>query len=170
VLDSLVQSRRHQHAAQQCCRTLLQGLPAVPRVILPAKLQSDGAAPRESLPGVEQRQSRDRKQRGENSHRPTRQRADRRPGGKSPGQAQRCLSADGPMAPPCRPRRHRVSALAYRAELHNRCASWTAITGTERAAERAQRTAQGRPLVLCALPPPQLDNASTNDLLQTAIN
>ena len=58
VLDILGQSRRHTQAAQQFCRQLLQGLPYVPRVIITAKWKSSGAAQRERLPGVEQRQSR----------------------------------------------------------------------------------------------------------------
>ena len=45
-LDRLVQRRRHTHAATPCFRTLLTGCPSVPRVILTATLQSDGAATR----------------------------------------------------------------------------------------------------------------------------
>ena len=74
VLDILVQSRRTKHAAKKFFRKLLKGLQYVPRVIITDKLKSYGAAKRESLPGVEHRQSRSLKDRCENSHRPMRQR------------------------------------------------------------------------------------------------
>jgi putative transposase len=106
----------------------------VPRVIITAKLKSYGAAKREILPGVEHRQSRYRNNRCENSHRPTRQRERRMQGFKSAGQAQRFLSAYGPIAQHFRTTRHLLSASAYRAEMRDRFASWTEITGTERAA------------------------------------
>ena len=134
VLAILVQSRRNKQAAQKFVRKLLKGLRSVPRVIITDKLKSDGAAKREILPGVEQRQSRSRNNRCETSQRPTRQRAYRLPGLKSAGHAQRFLSASGPMAQHCRPRRHLLSAAEYRAEMQNRCESWAEITGTKRAA------------------------------------
>src|SRR5712691_6510809 len=74
VLDILVQSRRNKKAAKRFFRKLLKGLQYVPRVIIPDKLKSYGAAKREILPGVEHRQSRYLNNRCENSHRPTRQR------------------------------------------------------------------------------------------------
>jgi putative transposase len=110
VLDILVQSRRNKKAAQKFFRKLLKGLTNVPRVVITDKLKSCGAAKREILPGVEHRQSRYLKNRCENSHRPTRQRERRMQGFKSPGHAQRFLSADGPIAQPFRPRRHLLSA------------------------------------------------------------
>jgi putative transposase len=134
VLDILVQSRRNKQAAQQFFRTLLKGLPYVPRVIITEKRKSDGAAKREILPGVAPRQSRSLNNRCEHSHRPTRQRACRMQGFTSVGHAQRFWSAYGPMAQHVRPRRHRLSASAYRAAMQNRFASWAEITGTERAA------------------------------------
>src|SRR5712691_4425869 len=113
---------------------LLKGVQYVPRVIITEKLKSYGAAKREILPGVEHQQSRYLNNRCENSHRPTRQRAYRMQGFKSAGHAQRCLSAYGPIAQHFRPRRHLLSALAYRAEMQNRFARWAHITGTEQAA------------------------------------
>ena len=133
-LDLLVQSRRKKPAAKKFVRKLLKGLQDVPRVIMTDKLTSYGAAKRESLPGVEHRQSRDLHNRCENSHRPTRQREYRMQGCKAAGHAQRFLSAYGPIAPHFRPRRHLLSASAYRAEMRNRFASWAESTGTERAA------------------------------------
>jgi putative transposase len=101
VLDILVQSRRNKKAAKKFFCKLLKGLQSVPRVIITDKLKSYGAAKRESLPGVEHRQSRYLNNRCENSHRPTRQREYRMQGCKSPGHAQHFLSAYGPMAQPC---------------------------------------------------------------------
>src|SRR5262249_6183118 len=94
---------------------------------------------REILPGVEHRQSRDLNHRGENSHRLTRQRAYRMQGLKSPGHAQRLLSAHGPIAHHVRPRRHLLSASEYRQEMKNRFERWADITGTTRAASAWRR-------------------------------
>src|SRR5919201_5240401 len=134
VLDILVPRRRNKQAAKRFFRKLLKGCQYVPRVIITDKLKSYGAAKREILPGVEHRQSRYLNNCCENSHRPTRQREYRMQGFKSAGHAQRFLSAYGPIAQYFRPRRHRLSASAYRAEMKNRFASWAEITGTERAA------------------------------------
>src|SRR5262245_51942670 len=134
VLDILVQRRRDKQAAKKFFRKLLKGLTYVPRVIITDKLKSYGAAKREILPGVEHRQSRYLNNRCENSHRPTRQREYRMQGFKSPGHAQRFLSAYGPISHHFRPRRHRLSASEYREERGKRFASWAEITGTERAA------------------------------------
>jgi transposase-like protein len=59
----------------------------------------------------------------------TRQRERRMPGFKSPGQAQRFLSAYGPLAQHFRPRRHLLSAQAYRQEMVQRFQSWQEVTG-----------------------------------------
>ena len=134
VLDILVQSRRNKKAAKKFFRTLLKGLQYVPRVIITDMLKSYGAAKRETLPGVEHRQSRYFNNRCENSHRPTRQREYRMQRFKSAGHAQRFLAAYGPIAQDFRPRRHLLSAAAYREEMSNRFESWAEITGTERAA------------------------------------
>ena len=104
VLDILVQSRRNKKAAKKFFRKLLKGLMYVPRVIITDKLKSYGAAKQELLPEVEHRQSRYLNNRCENSHRPTRQRERRMQGFKSPGHAQRFLSAYGPIAQHFRPR------------------------------------------------------------------
>jgi putative transposase len=133
VLDILVQRQRNTKAAKTCFRTLLKGLRYVPRVIITDQLNSYGAAKREMLPGVDHRQSRSLNNRCESSHRPTRQRERRLQGCKAPGHAQRFLSAYGPIAPHCRPRRHRRSASASRHERRHRFERWAAITGTERA-------------------------------------
>ena len=93
VLDILVQPRRDKRAAKKFFRKLLKGLTYVPRVIITDKLKSYGAAKREIPLGVEHRQHRYLNNRAENSHQPTRQRERRMHRFKSPGHAQRCLSA-----------------------------------------------------------------------------
>jgi putative transposase len=130
VLDILVQRRRDKRAAKRFFRKLLKGLTYVPRVIITDKLKSYGAAKREILPGVEHRQHRYLNNRAENSHQPTRQRERRMQRFKSPGQAQRFLSAYDPIAQHFRPRRHRFAAPAYRQEMKKRFQIWQAITGT----------------------------------------
>jgi putative transposase len=128
VLDSLVQRRRDKQAAKKFFRKLLKGLTYVPRVIITDKLKSYGAAKREILPGVEYRQHRYLNNRAENSHQPTRLRERHMQRFKSPGHAQRFLAAYGPIAQPFCPRRHRLSAPAYRQEMKNRFQIWQEIT------------------------------------------
>jgi putative transposase len=134
VLDILVQRRRNKKAAKKFFRKLLKGLAYVPRVIVTDKLKSYAAAKREILPGVEHRQHRYLNNRAENSHQPTCQREQRMHRFKSPGHAQRFLSAYGPIAQHFRPRRHRFAAPAYRQELKTRFQIWQTITGTALAA------------------------------------
>ncbi len=128
VLDILVQRRRDKRAAKKFFRQLLKELISVPRVIITDKLKSYAAAKREILPGVEHRQHRYLNNRAENSHQPTRQRERQMQRFKSPGHAQRFLSAHGPIVQHFRPRRHRFAAPAYRQEMQRRFQSWREIT------------------------------------------
>ena len=134
VLDILVQRHRNKRAAKKFFCKLLKGLAYVPRVIVTDQLKSYGAAKREILPGVEHRQHRYLNNRTENSHQSTRQRERRMQRFKSPGQAQRFLSAYGPIAQHFRPRRHRLSAPAYRQEIAQRFQLWQQITNPALAA------------------------------------
>jgi putative transposase len=134
ILDILVQSRRHKKAAKKFFKKLRKGLCYVPRVLITDKLKSYAAAKREVMPGVEHRQSRYLNNRCENSHRSTRERERRMQRFKSPGHAQRFLSAYGPIAPHFRPRRHLLAAPAYRQEMRQRFQMWREITGMEKAA------------------------------------
>jgi putative transposase len=127
VLDILVQRRRDRHAAKKFFRKLLKGPAYVPRVLITDKLKSYGAAKRELLSSVEHRQYRYLNNRAGTSHQPTRQRERRMQGFKSPAHDQRFLTAYGPIAQQFRPRRHRLSALAYRQEMRQRFDSWRAI-------------------------------------------
>jgi len=128
VLDILVQRRRDKQAAVKFLRKLLKGLLAVPRVLITDKLASYGAAKREVLPSVEHRQHKRLNNRAENSHQPTRERERRMRRFKSPGHAQRFLASYGPIAAHFRPRRHRLTAVAYRETRAERFATWQAIT------------------------------------------
>jgi putative transposase len=130
VLDILVLRRRDKKAAKTFFRKLLKGCQYVPRVIITDKLKSYEAAKRELLPGVEHRQHRYLNNRAENSHQPTRQRERRMQGFKSPGHAQRFLSAYGPIAQHFRPRCHRLPAPTYRHIMAQRFQSWHEVTGT----------------------------------------
>ncbi len=134
VLDILVQSRRNKAAAKKFFRKLLKGCQYVPRVIITDKLASYGAAKREILPGVEHRQHKRLNNRAENSHQPTRQRERTMRRFKSASQAQRFLSAFGPIQGHFRPRRHHLAAGAYRAERQRRFLAWTMVTGQQAAA------------------------------------
>ncbi len=132
VLDILVQSRRDKKAAKRFFRKLLKGLQYVPRVISTDKLRSYGAAKREILPGVEHRQHKGLNNRAENSHQPTRLREKKMRKFKSAKQAQRFLSAFGPISGHFQPRRHRLSAQEYHAILQNRFQQWNEITGLKK--------------------------------------
>ncbi|MDQ0757625.1 hypothetical protein QF027_000260 [Streptomyces canus] len=90
---------------------------AVPRVIVTDKLRSYGATHREVMPSVEHRQSKNPNNRAENSHQPTRQRERPMKGFRSVGGTQRFLSAFSDTSPHFRPRRHRMPAHDYRAEM-----------------------------------------------------
>src|SRR5437899_6489338 len=134
VLDILVQSRRNKHAAKKFFRKLLKGLQYVPRVIITDKLASYAAAKREIMASVEHRQHKGLNNRAERSHQPTRQRERTMRRFKSPGQAQRFLSAFGPILDHFRPKRHRLPARDYRALMQGRFLVWNEVTGGKTAA------------------------------------
>jgi len=129
VLDILVQARRDQRAAVRFLRKLRNGRAYVPRVVVTDTLASYGAALREILPSVEHRRHKGLNNRAENSHQPTRERERRMRRFTSPGHAQRFLAAYGPIASHFRPRRHRLTAAAYRETSAERFATWRAVTG-----------------------------------------
>jgi putative transposase len=134
VLDILVQSHRNKQAAKKFFWKLLKGLRYVPRVIITDKLKSYGAAKQEILPGVEHRQHHYLNNRAKNSHQPTRQREQTMRRFKSAGQAQRFLSAFGPILSHFRPGRSRLRTRDYRLEMADRRQVWRQITATEAAA------------------------------------
>ena len=138
VLDILVQSCRNKQAAKKFFKSRSTGLHYVPRVLITDTRKSYAAAKREVMPGVEHRQSRYLNNRCENSHRPTRERERRMQRFKSPGHAQRFLSAYGPIAQHFRPRRHLLAAPVYRQEMRQRFQMWREITDTGKGSVRGE--------------------------------
>ncbi len=134
VLDILVQSRRTKAAAKKFFRKLLKGCQYVPRVMITDKLGSYEAARKEVMPGVEHRRHRRLNNRAENSHQPTRQRERTMRRFKSPGHAQRFLSAYGRIREHFCPRRHRLRAEEYRRERARRFQIWNEVISLRTAA------------------------------------
>jgi putative transposase len=134
VLDILVQRRRNAKAARRFFRKLLKGPRFVPRAIVTDTLPSYGAAKKEILKGVEHRQSRYLNNRAENSHQPTRRRERQMQRFTSPRQAQRFLSAHGPIRQHVYPYRHRLAAAEYRQTRAEAFDAWTEITCAPNAA------------------------------------
>jgi putative transposase len=114
ALDILVQKHRDKRAAKRFFRKLLKDLRYAPRRIVTDKLRSYGAARKEVLPDVIHDNDRWQNNRAENSHQPTRQQEHQRRRFKSPGQAQRSLSAHGPINNLFRLGRHHMRAAHYR--------------------------------------------------------
>jgi len=127
VLDILVQQRRDKKAAKKFFRKLLKGLRYVPRLIITDKLRSYSAAMSELLPGVEQCQNKYQNNRAENSHQPTRLRERLLRRFKSPGHAQRFLSAFGIINSHFRVGRHLYRANDFREVLKSRFAVWQEV-------------------------------------------
>ena len=124
VLDILMQSRRNTAAASKSFRKLLKSERFAPRVIITDKLKSYGAAKRKILTGVEHRQHKGINNRAENSHRPTRVRERRMGRFKSPGHAQRFLSAMEPIRGHFFPHQHQLTASEYRQTMSQQFESW----------------------------------------------
>jgi putative transposase len=131
VLGILMQNRRDKAAARRFFRRLLKKTHTVPRVVVTDKLRSYGAAHREVMPLVGHRSHKGLNNRAENSHQPTRQRERAMKGFRSVGGAQRFLAAFSGISPHSRPRRHLMTATAYRAETTLRFAIWEQVTGAD---------------------------------------
>lgn len=109
-----MQSRRNKAAAKTFFRKLLKRQGFAPRVLITDKLKSYGAAKREILKGVEHRQHKELNNRAENSHQPTRLRERRMGRFKSPGHAQRFLSAFELIRQHFYLKQHYLTAKEYR--------------------------------------------------------
>ena len=134
TLDILVQSRRNTKAAKRFFRKLLKGLHYVPRVLVTDKLKSYAAAKKTVMPGVEHRQHKGLNNRAELSHQRTRQQERQMRRFKSPRQAQRFLSAHGPINNLFYLRRHRIPAAQYRAARRDAFDTWSQVTCVQKAA------------------------------------
>ncbi len=134
VLDILLQSRRDTRAAKRLLRKLLKRQCRAPRVMITDKLASYGAAKLEAMPSVEHRKHKGLNNRAENSHQPTRRRERQMKRFKSPGQAQRFLSAHDGISNLFHLRRHQVPAVQYRAARTDAFRVWAEGTGVAAAA------------------------------------
>lgn len=117
VLDILMQRHRDTQAATRFFRKLLKKQGFTPRAIVTDKLKSYEAAKKQAMPSVEHRQHKGLNNLCENSHQPTRVREQRMRRFKSPRQAQRFLSAFGPIRDHFHPKQHQLSAKRYRQQL-----------------------------------------------------
>src|SRR4051794_23178239 len=129
VLDVLVQSRRDKQAAKRLLRKLLKKQMRPPRVMITDKLASYAAAKWEIMPGVEHRQHKGLNNRAENAHQPTRRRERQMKRFKSPGQAQRFLSAHDGINNLFHLRRDHLPATQYRAARIHAFHMWAEVTG-----------------------------------------
>jgi len=135
VLDILVQSRRNTQAAKRLLRKLMKRQCRPPRVMITDKLASYGAAKRAMMPSVEHRKHKGLNNRADNSHQPTRRRERQMKRFKSPGQAQRFLSAHDGINNLFHFRRHHISATQYRAARIQAFQLWAEVTGVAAAAQ-----------------------------------
>src|SRR3954466_3427318 len=129
VLAVLVQSRRDKRAAKRLLRKLLKRQMRSPRVMVTDKLASDSAAKDEVMPSVEHRTHKGLNNRAENSPEPTRRPERQMKRFKSPGQAQRFLSAHDQINNLFPLRRDHRPAVQYRAARTQAFQTWAAVTG-----------------------------------------
>ena len=128
VIDILVQPRRDRRAAERFFRKLLKGQGAEPVLLVTDKLRSYGAAHRTTMPSVRHDTSQYANNRAEVSHQPTRQRERQMRRFKSPGQAQRFLSAHGAIQNLFRVGRHLVSSANHRTLREHSFGVWRQVT------------------------------------------
>ena len=134
TLDILVQSRRNTKAARRFFRNLLKGLQYVPRVLITDKLKSYATAKKTIMPEVEHRPHKGLNNRAELSHQPTRQQERQMRRFKSPRQAQRFLSAHGPINNLFYLRRHRIPADQHRVARRDAFNTWSQVTSVQKTA------------------------------------
>ena len=127
VLAILMQTRRNAKAAKRFFEGVLGKPTTRPRVVVTDGLRSYNIISRELLPTVEHRRSQYLNNRAENSHQPTRRRERRMQRFKSTGQAQLFLSVFDVIYHFFRPKKHKLSAHAYRRELDQRCHIWSSL-------------------------------------------
>ena len=129
VLDILVQERRNQAAAERFLHRVLDGEGgAEPRVVITDKLASYPPAIKRVLPIAEHRRHKRLNNRAENSHIPTRKRERVLQRFKSAEHAQRFLGPFSAVSNHFRPRRHRLTASAYRQIRAHAHIAWQDVT------------------------------------------
>jgi len=129
VLDILVQERRDQVAAERFLHRVLDGEGgAEPRVVITDKLASYPPAIKRVLPTAEHQRHKRLNNRAENSHLPTRKRERVLQRFKSGEHAQRFLGPFSAVSNYFRPRRHRLTASAYRQIRIHAHIAWQDVT------------------------------------------
>ncbi len=129
VLDILVQTRRDTRAAEKLMRKLIKKQGFAPEVLVTDRLGSYGAAKRKLGLLARHEQEQRKNNRAENSHQPTRRRERKMQRFKSPGSAQRFLSAHAAVQNTFNIQRHLISRRRtlrqFRAEA---AVAWEAAT------------------------------------------
>jgi transposase-like protein len=126
VLDVLVQPKRNKHAALKLMRKLLKKYGFVPDRLITDDLCSYGSAARDLK--IERRHERGRwkNNRAENSHQPTRRREHKMRRFKSPGSAQKFLSAHAAVHNTFNVQRRLTSAQTHRSFRAEAMNTWRA--------------------------------------------
>ncbi len=132
--DQPVVPHGYTRAAKRLLCKLMKRQCRVPRVMVTDKLASYGAAKRAVMPSVEHRKHKGLNNRAENSHQPARRRERQMKRFKSPGQAQRFLSAHDGINNLFLLRRHQVPATQYRAARTQAMQVWAEVSGVTAAA------------------------------------
>ena len=130
VLDILVQSRRDTRAAVRLMRKLIKKQGFAPEVLVTDRLGSYGAAKRKLGLLARHEQGLRKNNRAENSHQPTRRRERKMQRFKSPGSAQRFLSAHAAVHNTFNTQRHLVSRSTLRQFRAEATSAWEIATAT----------------------------------------
>jgi transposase-like protein len=128
VLDLLVQRRRDARAAAKLMRRLLKKQGFAPKTLVTDKLRSYGAAKAQLGLSARHEQGLRKNNRAENSHLPVRRRERKMQRFKSPGSAQRFLSAHAIVQNTFNVQRHLVSPNTLRALRGEALQNWQAAT------------------------------------------
>ena len=124
VLDVLVQSKRNKHAALKLMRKLLKKYGFIPDRLVTDDLRSYGAAARELRIDSRHERGRWKNNHAENSHQPTRRRERKMQGFKSPGSAQRFLSAHAAVYNTFNVQRHLTTSQTHRTLRSEAMSAW----------------------------------------------
>ena len=128
VLDLLVQRKRDKAAAAKLMRKLIKKQGFAPEVLVTDKLRSYGAARAELGLSARHEQGQRKNNRAENSHRPTRRRERKMQRFKSPGSAQRFLSAHAAVHNNFNVERHLISRRTLKTFRTAAMAEWRRAT------------------------------------------
>ena len=128
VLDILVQAKRDTAAAEKLMRKLMRKQGYAPDVLITDKLRSYGAAKVRLQLSARHEQGLRKNNRAENSHQPVRRRERKMQHFKSPGSAQRFLSAHAAVYNTFNVERHLISRGTLRQFRSEAMTAWCAAT------------------------------------------